>query len=47
MTDKEEARRFIQELRQIFIDWNYVPFNTDEFKRLESEIDKKVASALA
>jgi V/A-type H+-transporting ATPase subunit A len=47
MTDKEEARRFTQELRQIFIDWNYVEFNSDEFNRLESEIDKKIASAIS
>jgi len=47
MTDKEEARRFTQELRQIFIDWNYVAFNSDEFNRLESEIDKKIASAIS
>jgi len=46
LSDKEEARRFVQQLRQIFIDWNYSSFQSDEFKRLESEIDKKIASAL-
>ena len=46
MKDKDEGRRFIQELRQIFIDWNYVKYNSDEFKNLENKIDEKIKSAL-
>ena len=43
---KDDARRFIQELRQLFIDWNYVKMGSDEFKKLEEEIDKKIAGML-
>lgn len=39
---KDEARRYFLELRQLFIDWNYSAFNSDEFKKLESAIDSKV-----
>jgi V/A-type H+-transporting ATPase subunit A len=46
MTDKDHARRYIQELRQIFIDWNYVEFESDEFKELENKLDEKIKSAL-
>ena len=46
LASKEEARRFIQELRQLFIDWNYVKKDSDEFKKLEKEIDKKISGAL-
>ena len=46
VTEKDEARRFIQELRQLFIDWNYVTMGSDEFKKLEKSIDKKISGAL-
>ncbi|OGV53016.1 MAG: V-type ATP synthase subunit A [Lentisphaerae bacterium GWF2_52_8] len=39
---KDEARRYFLELRQIFIDWNYAPFQGTEFKRLEGAIDTKI-----
>jgi len=41
--DKEDARRLIQEFRQLFIDWNYVEMDTKEFKELEKKIDAKIA----
>jgi len=42
--DKEDARRLIQEFRQLFVDWNYVKMDTDEFKELEKKIDEKIAA---
>ena len=41
--DKDDARRFIHELRQLFIDWNYVEMESEEFKDLETKIDAKIA----
>jgi V/A-type H+-transporting ATPase subunit A len=40
--DKDQARRYFLELRQMFIDWNYAAMGSDEFKRLEKAIDAKV-----
>ncbi len=39
VTDKDGARSFFNRMRQKFIDWNYKPFNSDEFKNTEAEID--------
>jgi len=39
---KEAARKFFQELRQLFIDWNYIKFKTEKFKKIESLIETKV-----
>ncbi len=36
---KEEARKFFYELRQRFIDWNYKPWESEEFKQQENAID--------
>ncbi len=44
--DKDDARRLIQEFRQLFIDWNYAEMETDEFKDLEKQIDAKIAENL-
>ena len=38
--DKKEARDFFNKLRSIFIDWNYVDLEDDEFQKQEDEIDK-------
>jgi V/A-type H+-transporting ATPase subunit A len=40
--EKDEARRYFLELRQLFIDWNYAPFNSDKFRAQETAIDAKV-----
>lgn len=40
--DKDAARRFFLELRQVCIDWNYSGFDSPEFKELEAKIDAKV-----
>lgn len=37
--DKEEARHFFGELRQKFIDWNYIEMDSDDFKRQEESIN--------
>ena len=46
MDSKDNARRFIQELRQLFIDWNYIKMDSDEFKKVEKDIDAKIAGSL-
>ena len=38
--DKEAARHFFYNLRQIFIDWNYKAWQTEVFKKQENKIDK-------
>lgn len=40
--NKDEARRLFNELRQVFIDWNYTAWNSKGFKEIESSIDSKV-----
>lgn len=36
---KDQARKFFQEMRQLFIDWNYKKFKSDEFDAIESQIN--------
>jgi len=36
--DKGAARRFFQELRQMFINWNAMPFGGEDFKKTEGNI---------
>ena len=45
--DKDTARRFFLELRQMFTDWNYSPFNSDKFKNGEEAIAAKIKERLA
>jgi V/A-type H+-transporting ATPase subunit A len=40
--DKEQARHFFYELRQKFIDWNYLEYQSDDFKRQEKELTKLI-----
>jgi len=40
LTDKDDARSFINRMRQKFIDWNYTEFESDAFKKAELEIDE-------
>lgn len=40
--NKEEARKFFVELRQIFIDWNYMRFKSDKFQYHENSINSKL-----
>ena len=35
---KDEARRFFIELRQLFIDWNYLQWDSADFKNQEKKI---------
>ena len=41
--DKTAARNFFNQLRQAFIDWNYNPWQSDEFKAGEAQVDKLLA----
>lgn len=43
---KDEARKFFYDLRQIFIDWNYIRMDTDEFGKQEEKIDALIREAL-
>lgn len=44
LKDKDEARSFFNQLRQKFLDWNYILWDKDEFKTKEKEIDDLYAS---
>jgi len=40
--DKESARRWFQELRQKFIDWNYEAQDGEGFRKLENALDAQI-----
>ena len=40
--EKDLARRYFLELRQMFINWNYAAWQSDEFKTLEAAVDTKM-----
>ncbi len=42
--NKDNARRFFQELRQLFINWNSTAFQSAEFKQFEAQIRERLAS---
>jgi V/A-type H+/Na+-transporting ATPase subunit A len=42
LDNNENARKFFAELRQMFIDWNYVKYKSDEFSQHEDSIDSKL-----
>jgi len=44
--DKDHARTYFNQLRQLFIDWNYMPHESDSFKSQTEAIDKAIAEAL-
>ena len=37
--NKDDARSFLNRMRQKFIDWNYTEFRSDAFEKVENEID--------
>jgi len=40
LQNKDDARGFFNRMRQRFIDWNYTEFESESFKKAESEIDE-------
>ncbi|MGN0880048.1 MAG: V-type ATP synthase subunit A [Oligosphaeraceae bacterium] len=40
--DKDAARAYFLELRQLFIDWNYMPWKSPEFQSQETRIDARL-----
>ncbi len=40
--DRDAARRYFLDLRQLFLDWNYLVFGKDDFKKQEKAIDAKI-----
>ena len=47
LPDKETARRYFLELRQLFMDWNYMAEDSAEFRKQEEAIDEKIAQRSA
>ncbi|MGN0892979.1 MAG: V-type ATP synthase subunit A [Oligosphaeraceae bacterium] len=43
--DKGTARKYFADLRQIFIDWNFSPWESPEFAENEKRLDAKLAEA--
>ena len=41
--DKDAARRYFLELRQLFVDANYLKIDSEEFKQQEKAVEKKIA----
>lgn len=39
ISDKKDVRLYFNEVRQKFLDWNNVEFNSERFKQIEGEID--------
>ena len=44
--EKDDARTYFNRLRQLFIDWNYMPHESDSFTSQTEAIDKAIAEAL-
>ena len=44
LENKDEARAFFNQMRQKFVDWNYISESTGEYKTKEAEIDELYAS---
>ena len=44
LSEKDEARTYFNQVRQKFLDWNYVEENSDSFKKIENEIDDLYAT---
>ncbi len=42
--NKDNARKFFQELRQIFVTWNSTPFQSGEFEQSEKQIRDKISN---
>lgn len=42
ITNKDQARSYFMDLRQLFVDLNYAAMDSEEFKRILAEIDEKV-----
>jgi len=44
LPNKDDARDYFNKLRQTFLDWNYTEWQSDEFKKIEDDINKLYAS---
>ncbi|MBN2626585.1 MAG: V-type ATP synthase subunit A [Spirochaetales bacterium] len=47
LTEKSAARSWFNQLRQRFLDWNSAEWETEEYKKLEAEIDAHIAGMKA
>ena len=45
--DKDVARRYFLELRLIFTNLNYAPYESDKFKELEQQMNEKISERTA
>jgi V/A-type H+-transporting ATPase subunit A len=44
LNEKDEARTYFNQLRQLFQDWNYTPWKEDKFNSIESQIKELYSS---
>ena len=44
LKDKDEARNYFNDMRQMFIDWNYTKWNSKDFKACEKAIEDHFAA---
>ena len=44
LENKDEARAFFNQMRQKFVDWNYISESSSDYKAKEKEIDELYAS---
>lgn len=44
LENKDDARDYFNKLRQTFLDWNYTEWQSDEFKKIEEDINKLYSS---
>ncbi|MCR4939998.1 MAG: V-type ATP synthase subunit A [Treponemataceae bacterium] len=44
LDNKDDARDYFNKLRQTFLDWNYTEWQSDEFKKIEDDINKLYSS---
>jgi V/A-type H+/Na+-transporting ATPase subunit A len=47
LEEKTEARTWFNQLRQKFLDWNYSEWESDDYVKLETEIDAQIAGMKA
>jgi V/A-type H+-transporting ATPase subunit A len=43
LKDKSDVRTYFHDLRQLFIDWNFMEWQTDDFKKQEKKIEEHLA----
>jgi V/A-type H+-transporting ATPase subunit A len=47
LENKDQALGFFQTITQSFIDWNYTPFDSEEFKQKERDLTRMITEAMS